>query len=69
MAERAGDNRRKQPLIQEGDILAIVLDKGFTWLDAGAPDSMSEATGYVKTIGKYQRVQIGCPGEMAIKNG
>ena len=55
--------------LKEGDLMAINLDKGFTWMDAGTPDSMSEATGYVKTIEKYQRVQIGNPEEIAINNG
>jgi glucose-1-phosphate thymidylyltransferase len=55
--------------LQEGDLEAIQLEKGFTWMDAGTPDSMAEATGYVQTIEKYQRVRIGCPEEIAILNG
>jgi glucose-1-phosphate thymidylyltransferase len=55
--------------LAEGDLEAIKLDSGFTWMDAGTPDAMIEAGKYVQTLEKFQHVKVGYPEEIAIING
>ncbi len=55
--------------LAEGNLEAIRLDRGFTWMDAGTPDAMIEAGKYVQTLERYQHVKVGYPEEIAIING
>ncbi len=55
--------------LAEGNLEAIRLDSGFTWMDAGTPDAMIEAGKYVQTLERYQHVKVGYPEEIAIING
>ena len=45
------------------------MSSGFTWLDAGTPESLIEAANLIHTLEKRQGVKIGCPEEVALKNG
>ena len=45
-----------------------LLDAEETWLDAGTPESMLEASHFVQTIQKRNSLQIGCPEEIALMN-
>jgi glucose-1-phosphate thymidylyltransferase len=51
------------------DLEAIVLGRGFTWLDAGTPDSLAEAGLFIQSVEKHQGLMIACLEEIAYKNG
>ncbi|MGV3278674.1 glucose-1-phosphate thymidylyltransferase RfbA [Rickettsiales bacterium LUAb2] len=41
------------------------LGRGFAWLDTGTPDSLMQASEYIKTIEINQGFKISCPEEIA----
>lgn len=45
------------------------LGRGFSWLDAGTPDSLLEAAQFVQTIEKRQDQRIACLEEIAARKG
>ena len=45
------------------------LGRGFTWLDAGTPTSLLDASNFVSTVERRQGLKIGAPEEIALDNG
>ena len=45
------------------------MGQGFTWLDAGTHESLTDATNFVKTVETHQHRKIGCLEEIAYLNG
>lgn len=54
--------------LEEGDLDLQVLGRGFSWIDTGTIESMSEATNYVRSIEHIQGIRISVPEEIAFYN-
>ncbi|WCT74826.1 glucose-1-phosphate thymidylyltransferase RfbA [Sphingomonas naphthae] len=55
--------------LARGDLSVEVMGRGFTWLDAGTPDSLLDAAELVRTLETRQGFKIACPEEIAFRQG
>ncbi len=55
--------------LQEGDLDAIMLGRGFVWMDAGTPQSLADATNFIRSVEQFQDLKIACLEEIAYNNG
>ena len=55
--------------LEQESLKVEVLGQGFTWLDAGTHESLTDATNFVKTVETHQHRKIGCLEEIAYLNG
>jgi len=55
--------------LEAGDLEAIPLGRGFTWKDAGTPESLAEASAFIRMIENHQGLKIACLEEVAFLNG
>ncbi len=46
-----------------------VIGRGFTWMDAGNPDALLEASNYVSAVQRRQGLKIACLEEIAWRKG
>ena len=53
--------------LERGQLRVERLGRGYAWLDTGTPDSLVEATDYVRTLEKRQGYRIACPEETAFR--
>jgi glucose-1-phosphate thymidylyltransferase len=55
--------------LNEGSLGVEIMSRGYAWLDTGTHSSLLDAGNFVRTLQQRQGLQVGCPEEIAFKNG
>ena len=55
--------------LERGDLNVQRMGRGFAWLDTGTPDSLTDASSFVRTLEARQGTRICCPEEVAFEKG
>lgn len=58
-----------QEYLKRNQLKVITFGRGFTWLDTGTHESLSEATSFVKMVEEHQGLKISCLEEISYING
>lgn len=55
--------------LKERMVHITTLGRGYTWLDTGTHESLTDASNYIKDLENHQSLKISCPEEIAYLNG
>ena len=55
--------------LERGDLSVCRMGRGYAWLDTGTPDSLTDASSYVRTLEARTGSRICCPEEIAFEKG